>query len=127
MSYEHRIIIAERHESEGKTPYIFAFEFARFDLGWMESGESFKRLFTEPIDFNIFVNNEDPNRIYPDEYWKEDMYGAHCKAASVDSVLNFLEQTSDTNRRLKLLAACLRQLKESAHIFGDIKVVHYGY
>ena len=128
MSYEHRIIIAERHETESENPYVFAFELVRLDLGWMESGERFKRLFKTPIDFNIYVNNEDPNETYPEEYWKEDMYGEHCKSASVNYVLDFLENNcKDTNRRLSILRALLRDLREHKEDYGDIRVVHYGY
>lgn len=127
MSYEHRIIIAERHETEGENPYVFAFELVRFDLGFMASGEQFKRIFTKPIDFNIYVNNEDPNETYPEEYWKEDMYGEHCKSATVETVIDFLEHSADDNRRLKLLLSGLRLLRDRKEDYGDIHVVHYGY
>lgn len=127
MSYEHRIVIAERHYSDGEKRYVWAFELARFDLGWMQSGESFKRIFKNPIDFDIYVNNEDPNTVYPDEYWREDMYGEHCKSATVDTVLHFLEQAGDNNRRVKVLVACLKHLNESRDEYGDLHVVHYGY
>ena len=127
MSYEHRIIIAERHVSEGEKPYIFSFELARFDLGWMIDGENFKRVFSAPIDFDIFVNNEDQNVVYPAEYWREDMYGEHCKFATVDAVLDYLSATADSNRRVKLFLACLRQLKAFESDYGQICLVHYGY
>lgn len=127
MSYEHRVIIAERHEAGTENPYVFAFELARFDLGWMASGEQFKRIFTNPIDFNIYVNNEDPNKVYPDEYWKEDMYGERCKSADVGTVLDFLEHCEDGNRRLSLLLPCLRLLRERVNEYGDLHIVHYGY
>ena len=127
MSYEHRIVIVERHISEGKMPYTFAIELARFDLSWMKTGDAFKRIFTNLIDFDIFVNNEDPNAVYPDEYWRADMYGEHCKSATVDAVLDFIEQSGETNRRVKMLSACLTYLKYHADEYGDLHIVHYGY
>ena len=129
MGYEHRIVIVERHAYEGNKvdSEAFGFEIARFDLSrYDESGETYTRYFTIPIDFEIYVNNEDPNKVYPSEYWKTDMYGEHCKYTTVENAIEWLNLATG-NRRARLLLAFLRQLQELKSDYGELCVVHYGY
>ena len=135
MGYESKIIIVDRSECEmpnGKT-WVYGDEIARFDLSKMGNelvnGKLFRNVFHTPVDFNLYVNNEDPNVSYSESYWREDMYGAVCKWASVDEVMSWLKnsETAQTYRRAKLFFDFLRVLKMHESEYGQICVVHYGY
>ena len=135
MGYESKIVIAER--SENKTPngktLVWGNEIARFDLskmGWDEvNGKSFPALFTHEIDFDIYINPEQYDKIMPDNYFREDMYGDICKWASVDTVIDWLEASgvANTYRRAKLFLGFLRVLRDQRKDYGQLCVVHYGY
>ena len=51
----------------------------------------------------------------------------HLADETVDAVLDYLNTTTDSNRRVKLFLSCLRQLKAFESDYGQICVVHYGY
>ena len=135
MGYESKIVVIDRreHEATGKHPaWVYGSEIARFDLSKMGyervDGKEFREVFSAPIDFDLYVANDD-GEIHPDEYWREDCYGEHCKMASVDDVLQWLEKSEVLKeyRRAKLFYDFLRVLKEHENEYQQIVLVHYGY
>lgn len=137
MGYESKIIVIDRHELKddaGKTTGIYGAEIAQFDLCKMGydyfDGKQFRNLFATPVDFDLSVQNEDSNTVYPDEYWREDMYGEHCKyTTDIDSVIAWLEQyeAHEHYRRAALFLDFLRVLKNRKGEYTQICLVHYGY
>lgn len=143
MGYESKIVVIDRreHEATEKHPaWVYGSEIARFDLGKMgyekypvnnyDDLRTFRDLFTVPIDFDLSVQNEDSNTVYPDEYWREDMYGEHCKyTTDIDSVIAWMERylEHDDYRRAALFYDFLRVLKEHEDEYQQIVLVHYGY
>lgn len=136
MGYESKIVIVDRHERESVNgeKFVYGSELARFDLSKMGYArfnyKLFRELFTVPVDFDLYVNNEDSNSEYPAEYWREDAYGEHCKyTEDIDSVISWLEEyeKQDPYRRAALFLGFLKVLKERAGDFAEICLVHYGY
>lgn len=135
MGYESKIIIMDRHEhttpNNGK--WIGALEIATFDLSKMGyekvNGKEFTDIFKTPIDFDLYIQNEDPSTVYPAEYWREDCYGEHCKYTTIENVIDWLEQSkvAKTYRRAKLLLNCLYSFRDIQNEFTQLCVVHYGY
>ena len=142
MGYESKIIIVDRreHKDTGKSTWTYGAEIAQFDLGKMgherypvgnyDVLQSFRELFTVPIDFDLSVQNEDSDKVYPDEYWREDMYGEHCKyTTDLDGVICWLEQSEahEHYRRAALFLDFLRVLQEHKDEYSQICLVHYGH
>lgn len=133
MSYESRVIIVNRRETEN---FVFGSEIARFELSAMGremvNYRTFCDVFKTPIDFNLYGMPEiwtDPEETHPDQHYREDAYGAHCKMASVDDVLAWLEasNTAKEYRRARLLQDFLVCMKEEMNNFDDVRVVHFGH
>lgn len=68
---------------------VIGSEISRFDLskmGYYEyKGKSFREIFTHEIDFDLYVN---------DSYGEDariDSYGEHCKWATIEEVIEWLE------------------------------------
>jgi hypothetical protein len=136
MGYESKIIIVDRkaYDQENGNTWVYGDEVARFDLCKMGYAifnyKRFRDLFTVPVDFDLYVNREDPNANYDPEYFRQDCYGEHCKyTTDIDSVIFWLEQSekNDPYRRAKLFLDFLRVLKENAKDFNELCLVHYGY
>lgn len=135
MGYESKIVIMDRHEYKKPNgdKWIFALEISTFDLSKMgyekANGHTFHDIFKTPIDFDLYIQNEDANNVYPAEYWREDCYGEHCKYTTIENVIAWLEQskTAKTYRRAKLLLNCLYSFRDIQNEFTQLCVVHYGY
>ena len=88
MGYESRIFFVERKTCfDGRI--VIGSEISRFDLskmGYYEyNGKSFRKIFTQEIDFDLDIN---------DSYGEDariDSYGEHCKWATVEDVIKWLE------------------------------------
>lgn len=137
MGYESKCVIVERKECESPdgSKWVYGGEIARFDLSEMGyetvNGKMFREVFKTPIDFDIYVNPDDGNE-HSWEYWREDFYGEHCKWATVDEVLAWLDASDVVKkqhyRRATLFRDFLFVLKlNHEHDFNQICVVHYGY
>lgn len=143
MGYDSKIIIVDRREhkdKDGNLVCVYGAEIAQFDLCKMGYNKypvdnydvlrSFRELFTIPIDFDLSVQNEDSNKEYPAEYWREDMYGEHCKyTTDIKSVMAWLRQSEEHEhyRRASLLLDFLASLLNHAHDWAQLCLVHYGY
>lgn len=135
MGYESRVFIIERSECCGGK-FVYGDEIARFELCKMGNEvvnyKYFTDVFKTPIDFDLHDIGEDPNcEEYREEDYRTDQYGEHCKYASIDSVLEWLESSETVNvekyRRAVLLRDFLKMLKDRSSDFGNIVVVHYGH
>lgn len=111
--YKSRLIIVNRVDFGD---YVFAEKIAEFNLCSMPWNH--KKIFTTPIDFNIYVN---------DEATKIDYYGKHCFMADVQTVIEELEWLDKYghNRRYQPLIGLLKGFDLSE--WDDLKIVHYGY
>lgn len=135
MGYESKIVIVERTSGtypSGKN-FVSASEIARFDLckmGYEQvNGKEFHKIFTIPIDFDIYVRTDEPEQDYDPEYWRVDCYGDHCAWATVDDVIDWLEQSQVVNeyRRAELFLDFCKALKAHESDYKQICLVHYGY
>ena len=128
MGYESKVLVGHRFEMG--SGYVGFDELAVFDLakmGWETvNRKHFNDNFKTPIDFNIYLTNYDPEKEYPNEFFREDCYGSHCKYTDIDSLINWLEksETAAEYWRAKIFLTFLRSLKEEA---PDCVCVHYGY
>ena len=108
---------------------VIGSEISRFDLSKMGyykyKGKSFREIFTQEIDFDLDIN---------DSYGEDariDSYGEHCKWATVEDVIKWLEMyCANVNYRraenlLLYLYIMKKQIEENK--WGQICVVHYGY
>ena len=137
MGYESKIIVVDRHEHEAKNGlpgWVYGDELARFNLCKMGydrfDGVLFRELFTVPVDFDLYVNNEELDKTDPPEYWREDMYGERCKyTTDINRVISWLGQSEqhDHYRCAALFIDFLRALKEHESEYRQICLVHYGY
>lgn len=131
MGYESKIIIGKRKELPNG--YVWFDDVAQFDLSKMGyeyvENRTFHETFRTPIDFNIYLNNYDPDKEYPDSFFREDMYGKQCKYTETENVLRWLEKSETAKEywRAELLLMFLRELKEKEPEWGTFCAVHYGY
>ena len=128
MSYESKIIFADRYEHLPNEAY--GREICQFDMCvinyLMIDGKFFHELFTRPIDFDLNENGD---------VWGEqariDKYGVHCKWATVDELIKWLEEfkKEDDYRRAELLLSFLYTLQDQINNgrWNQICIVHYGY
>ncbi len=121
MGYESRLFIMNRTtwENTDKTVYHYAQELARINMCVMGYDNGFIELFTMPVDFEIYGDN--------DADLTTDKYGDHVKYADFDTVIAWLEEIikTDNYRRLKPLLAYLKAFDKTQ--WEDLIVVHYGY
>ena len=126
-------------------------EIAQFDLGKMGyetvNGRMFRDIFTEDADVRvrnfhsgwqggfqegIFEYNEEMARLDVD-YCLQDMYGQAVKAASIDTVIKWLEasQVILEYDKARLFLKLLKTIKMAWWLedkdVNDLIVVHYGY
>ena len=124
MGYESRLYVMQRRDftlenKDGEeVRFISAGEIARFDMSKMVP--SFRDLFTEPTDFDVYGDNGEPIQ--------EDCYGAKLTYAPAGKVVEWLEAEVGRSdyRRLKPLLAFL-EAAEAEHWDGELVVAHYGY
>lgn len=124
MGYESRLYVMKRSEyayvsGDGEEKRdIFAIEIARFDMCKM--APSFRDLFTEPTDFDVYGEGDGPIGV--------DCYGDELAYAPASKVAEWLEaevERSDYRRLRPLLAFLVSAEAESWD--GELVVVHYGY
>lgn len=138
MGYESRVFVIERHEYDmpNGSKWVFGDELARFDLSKMGyeivDNKYFSDVFKTEIDFDLHDIGEDPNaEEYNEEDYRFDRYGAHCKWATIDQVLHWLENSEvlqvEHYRRAVMLYDALKMFKAHEADFGQLVVVHYGY
>ena len=125
MGYESKIIVMDRKEyTIGKIKDAYASKIAEFDLcnmGCIKFNEKyFNELFTNKIDFNVFVNNEPVTT---------DCYGDDLKYTHISNVLEWLyeSQKKEKYRRVTPLISYLETLKNDSVSWNEIVIVHYGY
>jgi len=120
MGYESRLYVVNRFVASNWNNHVFAERIAQFDMcsvGWNPD-----KVFTEPIDFYLFYDNDgNGNPVY------DDKYGKRCHMASVSTVIEAIEklEEADHYRRFKPLLGFLKSLDESE--WDDLRVVHFGY
>ncbi len=122
MGYESRIIVMNRSEltrpNGGNWVYtenwVYAEKIAEMNMCCM--GSDFKKLFEKPIDYTIYVN---------DEKTDEDCYGEHIKYATIDRIVEWLENYNEDYRRIAPLLGLLKGFDESE--WDELQVLHYGY
>lgn len=129
MGYESRLIVVEREDYDNG--YVFGDEIMQIDLSKMGydrvDGRCFTDIFKNEIDFNLYMmrsgyeDSDDPNRE------RKDAYGAICKWATIDAVIEWLEKADMDYRRAKTCLSVLKALKEHEKDYANICVVHYGY
>lgn len=121
MGYESRIFIMDRNENEAPNgeKYAWAEKIAMVNMCKMGYDSGFHELFTEPIDYKIFIDDEHDV--------DEDCYGEHLKYATVQTVIDWLEKEigKDDYRRLPVLLGLLKGFQTDR--WSELQVVHYGY
>ena len=127
MGYESRIFFVERKSySDDRTIIIIGSEISRFNLQNMRyykyKGKSFREIFTYKIDFDLYIDGKDA---------RIDSYGEHCKWATVEEVIEWLEMycVNVNDKRAENLLLYLYVMKKQIeeNKWGQICVVHYGY
>ena len=115
MGYESKLFIVERKDHDN---WVYGEVIAEFRLCCMGSDFLHEKIFTKPIDFEMFVG---------DKYVTEDKYGEHCCYTAIDNVIAVFEElVSKSNYRR--LQPCLALLKGfDPHQWRELVVVHYGY
>jgi len=117
MGYESKLIVVERSEHKDIN-WIYGEVIAEFKLSCLPWDFDHRKVFTEPIDFDLWDG---------DEKTREDKYGEHCGMAHVSEVVKALEQLAE-NEDYRRYAPCIALLKgfdESQ--WKDLRVVHWGY
>lgn len=122
MGYESRIFIMDRNENEAPNgeKYTWAEKIAMVNMCKMGYDNGFHELFTEPIDYKIFIDGETETDV--------DRYGEHLKSATVQTVIEWLKKeisVADYYRRMGPLLGLLEGFNESD--WSELQVVHYGY
>lgn len=121
MGYESRIFIMDRNENEAPNgeKYTWAEKIAMVNMCKMGYDNGFHELFTEPIDYKIFIDGETETDV--------DRYGEHLKSATVQTVIDWLEKEIKTEdyRRLPVLLGLLKGFQTDR--WSELQVVHYGY
>ena len=121
MGYESRIFIMDRNTYKGidGNDHSWAEQIAMVNMCKMGYDSGFHELFTEPIDYKIFIDEEHDV--------DEDCYGEHLKSATVQAVIDWLEKEIETDdyRRLPVLLGLLKGFQTDR--WSELQVVHYGY
>lgn len=117
MGYESRIFITERIEWPDGT--VYANKIATVDMCKMGYSSGFHELFDKPIDYKVFVDEEHET--------DKDLYGDHLKYASIQTVIDWLENQieKDDYSRLPVLLGLLKGFDPGK--WHDLQVVHFGY
>ena len=118
MGYESKIFFVERKVYSGdRVINVIGSEISRFDLskmGYYEyNGKSFRKIFTQEIDFDLDINNS-----YGEDA-RIDSYGEHCKWATVEDVIAWLEMycaNVNYRRAENLLSYLLLKLLEDREL-----------
>lgn len=120
MSYESRIFVVNRVKHDFVTGnYVWGEKIADIKMSCM--GNGFSDLFTEKIDYELYVDNSD-------ESTQTDKYGAVMTYTDRNTVIDYLEEeiTNGNNyRRLTVLLGLLKGFDETQ--WDELQVVHYGY
>ena len=142
MGYESKIIIVDRRENEcpNGNKWVHGSEIVRFDMSKMgyekypvynyDDRRAFRDLFTIPVDFDLYVNQESKDEVPPPEFYREDCYGEICKyTTDIDAVIAWLRQSEahDHYRRAALLLDFLVSLRQHTEDWTQLAIVHYGY
>lgn len=116
MSYESKIYIVN---VTGEGDFRYAHTVAEFDLCDMGQNNGWRNLFREPVDFEIFIDNDNTTN--------EDKYGDHLKTGELQEIIDWLEKWPDTKtyRRIPPFLAALKAIDPGA--WENLKIVHYGY
>lgn len=116
MAYESRIYIVNV-TGDYNSPY--AQPIMEYDLCNMGSNSGFRNLFKEPIDFEIFVDDNTAT--------DTDKYGDRIKEGDLQEVIAWLEAWPDakTYRRIPPFLAALKAFNPGE--WENLKILHYGY
>lgn len=120
MSYESRIFVVNRVKTDfGSNSYVHGEKIA--DIKMSRMGNGFSDLFTEEIDYELYVDNSD-------ESTNTDKYGEVMTYTDRKTVIDYLEEqiaNGDNYRRLTVLLGLLKGFDEAQ--WNELQVVHYGY
>lgn len=124
MGYESRLYIVDvhRNKQEGSKDFgkvYFAERIATLELSCMGYTNGWKDLFDKPIDYKIFVTD--------DEDTNKDKYGEIMKSADFDKVIHWLE-TKGAEEHYRRIAPVLGMLKGfNRSEWDELQIVHFGY
>ena len=128
MGYESKVYIVQKHnhymhEMRNSKCMFFGEVVASFDMCKFPFPE-FTQAFDKPTDCYIFFDGDGDNEVL------EDKYGVPLTEASVDMVINCLENLNDKTdsyRRTLPLLAMLKAFKENESEWQNIVILHYGH
>lgn len=122
MAYESRVFIVNRRAFKypNGNGWVWGENIADVKMSAMGYDSGFKELFTQEIDYKLFIDNSNKDT-------NKDRYGEHLKYTSVDTVVRWLEKeiTRSDYRRLPVLLGLLKGLDPKQ--WDELQVVHYGY
>lgn len=124
MAYESKIIIVDRRvnkNSKGEIIYLYGEKLADMMMGCMGYNNGWKELFQTPIDYTLYIENED-------KATNNDKYGEHLKYTTISNVIEWLEKEiarGNDYRRLKPLLGLLKGFDEQE--WTELQIIHYGY
>ena len=133
MGYESKIYITNvrRHKQEDGKVWTYAEIIAEFELRKMghsvANSIDFCELFTNPIDYMIYVPGVNENNNECMVAKDTDGYGEHIKSGDINRIITWLEREAeqDNYRRLKPLIGMLKGF--NADEWDDLQVIHYGH
>ena len=128
MGYESKIYIVNRHEWEliDGLKMVSGDNIMEIDLAKIGYqgyyNKTFPQLFTNEIDFDLWINNEKT---------RTDCYDEHCKYGDIDEIIKWVEKMVDDThyRRAELFLNILKYIKTQQEngVWENVKIVHYGY
>lgn len=128
MSYESKILIVDVHREKnphsknyGKVYYVE--NIATFDMSCMGYENGWRELFSNPIDYEVYVTSEDKST-------KIDKYGEKIKSGNFDKIINWLDTHNNTglhnsSKRITPLVEMLKGFNKNE--WDDLQIIHFGY
>lgn len=101
----------------------YAENIATFDMSCMGYVNGWRELFSNPIDYEVYVTSEDKST-------KIDKYGEKIKSGNFDKIINWLDTHNNTglynsNKRITPLVEMLKGFNKTE--WDDLQIIHYGY
>ena len=123
MGYESKLYIVERGTLKDDDGMTYAHVIAMFDMSKM--GYHFVDVFEKKTDLYFYASDGNTRIV-------EDMYGDPITEATVEDVIDVLEEAvenGDDYRRIFPLLAALKTIYEQQTDgrWGELAVLHYGY
>lgn len=114
MGYESRVLVANVHRIKGVEPIAEIIA----DVKMSKMGYAFPRLFNKPIDFKVYLGNEEVT---------EDCYGEKLKEGNIKEIIKWLKNAikTDNYRRMPVLLKLLQAF--DSEYWEELHIIHYGY